>query len=150
VTGVVAAQMTETSPYVVPLIAAGSALLGALVGSLASLGAAWIAKRSEERRHLTELAFQAAIEQYKSDKALMLEMAKRQPHESFRQYPLDDYIIGMSKLAQILASNPSDESLGRGLDAMARTLNVARDRYKTMSESSREEASRRVRRGEAP
>jgi hypothetical protein len=66
------------------LIGAGTALLGALVGSLASLGAAWITKRSEERRHRAQLTFEIALENYKADQALMVHMSNRQPGEHFR------------------------------------------------------------------
>lgn len=143
-------QNAELSGVAIALISAGSAVVGAAVVAVTNVITTWFTERSQERRHLTELAFHAAVEQYKNDQRLMVEMAARQPREHFRQYPLDDYLIGMAKVVHVLGRNPSDEELGRALDSRLRTLGVARERYQTMDAASMDEAMRRVQRGEAP
>jgi hypothetical protein len=145
-----AAVATTLSPTVIALISAGSAIGGAAVVGLVTIVTTWFTERSRERRHLAELAFQAAIEQYKSDQGLMLEMAKRQPRETFRQFPLDDYLIAMAKLARVLGRNLSDEELGRALADRQQTLNTAREHYRSIHQSSGEESERRMRRGQDP
>jgi hypothetical protein len=136
----------ELSPIAIALISAGSALAGSAVGAGASILTTWLTERAQRRRHRTELAFNAAIEQYKSDRAFILEVSARRPGESFRQYPLDDYLIGMVKLVRALDEDLPDEELAKAIEAKQQSLTTARDRYHTMAEVGLEELRRRSRR----
>jgi hypothetical protein len=137
------------SVLTIALISAGSAVLGAAVVAAQAVVTTWLTERSRRRRHRTELAFQAAIEQYKADQALALEISSRESG-TFRQYPLDDYLIGMAKLVRALDDNVSDEELAHVLDARKRSLATARDRYQTTTEAGMEEAARQAARRQPP
>lgn len=58
----------------IPLLAA---LTGAFVGALGSVATVFMQTRAAQRSKLTELALQAAIEQYKADQNSALELSDR-------------------------------------------------------------------------
>ena len=92
-----------------------------------------------------------AVEQYKTDNALMLQMAAQSPpSEHWRQYPFDDYVIAMLWLMDVLARNPSHEELGQALMDRRKRLDAARETYRTSREASIAEAERQVRKGNPP
>src|SRR5712692_9160316 len=74
-------------------------LLGVIVGGLITAIPAsftfWIGKRSEERRHLRELAFRAAIDNWK----YVSELAKGHPNAVIES--LDVFLLHMLKLSEV-------------------------------------------------
>ncbi len=76
---------------------------GALIGSLGTLLATYVSKRSEERKHLNLLVMNAAIENWKKGCDIVLSTGKGEIA------PLDAYIIHMMKLSQLFFDISLDE-----------------------------------------
>lgn len=78
------------------------ALIGVIVGGLLTaiptLITFWIGKRSDERRHLRELAFHAALENWKSAN----DWAEKRQGGSVIE-PLDVFLLHMLKLSEVAA-----------------------------------------------
>src|ERR1700726_1715666 len=75
------------------VVAPAGVLLGTIVGAFAGFGGTWLTKRSEERRHLREIAVTAAIENHK------IKHANAGPNEMMP--PLEDFIAHMLMVVQI-------------------------------------------------
>jgi hypothetical protein len=72
-----------------------AAVVGAGVGGFVTLLGQWLARRSEERRHLRQLVIKTAVENWRVTSDAL---EKR----SFPLFPLDIYVLHMLKLSEIL------------------------------------------------
>jgi hypothetical protein len=89
------------------VLAVVGTLAGALIGSLSTLTITWINKRSEERKYYRGLMMNAAIEHYKQQTEVVLK-------NGGLLRPLDDYLLHMSKVAQIISKrNVTPDDLDR-------------------------------------
>jgi hypothetical protein len=70
---------------------------GALVAGLIALGITFINKKSEERRHLRELMFNAAVENWKHNNIAAIELMKA--GNRVELMPLDSYIVNLLALS---------------------------------------------------
>jgi hypothetical protein len=70
-------------------------IIGGLLTAIPSIVIFWIGKRSEERRHLRELAFRTAIDNWKQ----VSECAKDLPGAVVE--PLDVFLFHMLKLSEV-------------------------------------------------
>ena len=70
-------------------------LIGGLLTAIPTIITFWLGKRSEERRHLRELAFHAAIDNWK----YVSEQAKG--HDGAVIEPLDVFLFHMLKLSEV-------------------------------------------------
>jgi hypothetical protein len=75
-------------------------IIGGLLTAVPTLITFWIGKRSEERRHLRELAFRAAIDNWKHAAAF----AEKYPGGASVE-PLDVFLFHMLKLAEVATKN---------------------------------------------
>ncbi len=71
-------------------------LIGGLLTSIPTIITFWLGKRSEERRHLRELSFHAAIDNWKHAS----ELAKHFPGGAVTE-PLDVFLFHMLKLSEV-------------------------------------------------
>ncbi len=92
--------MPETS-YWFPVLTALAG--GGLVG-LMNLVMNWQNKKSEERRHLRELMFNSAVENWKHNNTVALELMKS--GNNVEMMPLDSYIVNLLTLSNALLSSP--------------------------------------------
>lgn len=110
-------------------------LAAAFLGLLATVASTWVARRSDERKHLRELVMKAAVENWKQQYEVYLSrnMAASIP-------PLDVYIVHMLKLSEILSAadiTPAGvESKLREVDE----LTAAVMRYKRRQEAEKKSA----------
>jgi hypothetical protein len=74
-------------------------IIGGLLTSIPTIITFWVGKRSEERRHLRELSFQAAIDNWKH----ISESAKNLPGAVVE--PLDVFLFHMLKLSEVATRN---------------------------------------------
>ena len=122
--------------------AAIAGLLGTAVGALASGATAvvitHITKRSEERRQLREVAFNAAMHNW--DYVNKLCAQYRIP-----SLPLDVFILHMLKLSEVLVSgNVTEQNLVAKLQEVRRFTDIASD------EAERSTNERNLRKASAP
>jgi hypothetical protein len=86
---------TQSPPHIVIAImeAAIAGLIGASIGIVPSIVTYWLGRRSEERRHLREMIFKAAFEDWKlrNDRV-------RAEHPGHSTLPLDGYVIHAAHL----------------------------------------------------
>ena len=85
------------------IVVALSTLLGVLFTGLISLGIAFLHARSEERRHLREIAINAAIRYWEHDTELAKLRANANPERPESVAPLDSYIIHTFLLADLVS-----------------------------------------------
>lgn len=84
-----------------------SGILGTLVASSVGVFVTWINKRFEDKKHRRELIVNTAIENWKANSELVKEFAKASG-KSAALYPLDDFIVHWSKLADVLLEKKID------------------------------------------
>lgn len=96
--------MAEMSPWfpVVTALAGGS-----LVGVI-NFAINFVNKKSEERRHLREIAFNTAFKYWKQHCDHALEQQKLQDRQS-EILPLDAYVIHILKLSEILLDKKTNK-----------------------------------------
>ena len=75
---------------------------GAFIGAISTLGVTWLSKRTEERKHYRELIINLAIENYKEERLMARTMIEKRPQVSLMLYPLDGFIIHMTRLADLV------------------------------------------------
>jgi len=106
----------------VQIDAATATLLAAAVGGFSSGATAiiilFITKRSEERRHLRELAIRAAIDNWHY-------VSKAAEEAGQPRLPLDVYMVHMFKLADALSGRLTAESLPRKLREVHQFTTIA-------------------------
>lgn len=90
------ASLSELLTEVPGIVTMVAALGGAVVGALSTLLVTWINNRSAERRHVKELVFTAATENWKKT----IEVAAEQPGKHAIA-PLDDFIVGLIATADL-------------------------------------------------
>lgn len=103
--------MFQDGQILLPLITAASALLGAAIGSLASVWSTLVTKRSEERKHLRELIFRTALDHWREDRALAKYKIERNPTQPISMPPLADYILALNQYGRLLDRHLSAEEL---------------------------------------
>ncbi len=86
-------QLLPWAPYI-------GTIGGALVTGLFALGFTFINKKSEERRHLRELMFNAAVENWKHNNIAAIELMKA--GNKVALMPLDSYIVNLLTLSRTL------------------------------------------------
>jgi len=84
------ASLSELLTKVPGLLPTVAALGGAVVGALGTILVTMISNRSAERRHLKELVFGAAVENWKK----AAELAAQTPGKHALA-PLDDFVLGL-------------------------------------------------------
>lgn len=94
--------MAQDITVIIAIISATSVLIGALIGAISTLIVTWMNKRTEERKHYRELLINAAIENYKEVQLMTRTIIEKRPTISHVVYPMDTYIIHMSKLAELV------------------------------------------------
>jgi len=91
----------ETLELIKSLIPVSSAIAGAIVGVAGTVFVTFINKKSEERKHLASLSFNAGAENFKA----AVEIAKTQM-ENYKKtssiMPLEYYILNMKYLTDII------------------------------------------------
>jgi hypothetical protein len=87
----------DTLPLIIALAAVIGGIVSAVTGALSALAVTGLSKRSEERKHFRELVVNTA---YKNWERLATNI-ERTPGGAY-MYPLDDFIILMSKTADLV------------------------------------------------
>lgn len=77
-------------------------LIGVVIGSVVSLLVTLINNKSEERKHIRSLIFQAGIEDFKES----CEIARTSAKPSIIT-PMENHIINIAKFAKVLSKNPN-------------------------------------------
>lgn len=90
------AKVSELLTAVPQLVTLVAALSGTAVGALGTILVTWINNKSAERRHLKELVFTGAVENWKKT----LEVAAQLPSPP-AVAPLGDYILGLVATADL-------------------------------------------------
>jgi len=86
-------------PYWVPLVSAVAG--GALVG-IFNLFKDWQNRKSEEKRHLQELMFKSAVEEWKQHSIFAIEVMKMKTGKKIAISPLVTYLVHLLKLSEVL------------------------------------------------
>jgi hypothetical protein len=94
--------MTENLTSVAAIAGAVGAFVAAIVISLSNVVVTLINKKAEERKHYRELIINAAIENYKEERSMAKMLMEKRPEINQIFYPMDDFIIQMSMLADFI------------------------------------------------
>jgi hypothetical protein len=94
--------MTENLTSVAAIAGAVGAFVAAIVISLSNVVVTLINKKAEERKHYRELIINAAIENYKEERSMAKIVMEKRPEINQIFYPMDDFIIQMSMLADFI------------------------------------------------
>jgi len=97
-----------------------ASLSGAVVGGLITIIITLINKYFEDKRNKRETLIRTAVENWRASVDLIIETQK-ETKQNAQVYPLDDYIIHISSLAEIMTGNKIKpeklkEALGRSKD----------------------------------
>lgn len=93
--------MPTEIPYWVPF---ATALAGGGLVGIINFAKDWLNRKSEEQRHLRELMFNAAVENWKQACAFAIEQGKMGHNSQIA--PLESFIIQMMKLSSVLMREP--------------------------------------------
>ena len=91
--------MSNQIPYWVPLL---SAVVGGVLVGIINFAMRWQDRKSEERRHLRELMFRSAIEEWKQHSMFAIEVMKMTTGKKIAMEPLVKYIVHLLKLSEVL------------------------------------------------
>jgi hypothetical protein len=94
--------MPENITSVAAIAGAVGAFVAAIVISFSNVVATLINKKAEERKHYRELIINAAIENYKEERSMAKMLMEKRPEINQIFYPMDDFIIQMSMLADFI------------------------------------------------
>ena len=83
----------------IAVVAGLSAVLGALIGTVGTLVATWISKRSEERRHSHEQVMRAAVEYWIKNHEMAL---KHAGGKTIAIIPLESYVVHIAAMTALL------------------------------------------------
>ena len=115
-----------------------SATVGSLVTGLIALGITWINKKSEERRHLRELMFNAALENWKQSCNIAIERMKLGHGSAIA--PVDTYIIHMMKLSELLINEKiTKENIPGKLKEIRELTNAVKNILEKLDKPEKEE-----------
>jgi hypothetical protein len=134
--------MTENIPSVAAIAGAVGALVAAIVISLSNVVVTLINKKAEERKHYRELIISAAIENYKEERSMAKIVMEKRPEIDQIFYPMDDFIIQMSMLADfIIDKKLKPEELKEALIEMDKIRKMVQEyRNKELPEHLRKSA----------
>ena len=121
-------------PTQIPSWAIWVPLIGAISGSVVTgLIALWMNRqnrKSEERKHLKELAFKTAVDNWKT----RIDIAQK-IDVKIRIQPLDSFIIHMMKLSELLVDQDiTKESVGGKIKEIREITNAMEETYKEINE----------------
>jgi hypothetical protein len=110
------------------LLAMAGTLLGVLIGGVGSSMAAWINARHESRRHRMRLAYESALEEWKTHLNVGIEAAKLRGGGRFGFNPAFTYVYGNLKLLELMEKGPlTPEVLKQHLQEQRELENIAPD-----------------------
>jgi len=90
--------MAEISPWL-PVV---SALAGGGLVGIINLVTRWQDRKSEERRHIRELMFKTAVEEWKQHSTFVIELMKMKTGKKIAAEPLVTYLVHLIKLSEVL------------------------------------------------
>ncbi len=112
------------------IIAALSALFGALIGSTVSLAITFINRRFDDRRHMRELAIKTAFSHWERH-IEMVKLGAQSSGKTLYVLPLDNFIIHMLLLAELVSTQRiTAENVVRELARIRRISDAAIDSTK--------------------
>lgn len=134
--------MPENITSVAAIAGAVGAFVAAIVISLSNVVVTLINKKAEERKHYRELIINAAIENYKEERSMAKLLIEKRPEIDQIFYPMDDFIIQMSMLADfIIDKKLRPEELREALIEMDKIRTLVREyRNKELPEHLRKGA----------
>jgi hypothetical protein len=91
--------MSNQIAYWVPLL---SAVVGGVLVGIINFAMRWQDRKSEERRHLRELMFRSAVEEWKQHSMFAIEVMKMTTGKKIAMEPLVTYIVHLLKLSEVL------------------------------------------------
>lgn len=86
-------------PAWVPIV---SALAGGLLVGTINFAMRWQDRKAEEKRHSRELIFKAAVEEWKQNCTLSIEILKMNKGQKVEIEPLVTYLVHLLKLSEVL------------------------------------------------
>ena len=86
-------------PAWVPIV---SALAGGVLVGVLNFLKDWQNRKAEEKRHLQELIFKSAVEEWKQHSTLAIEVYKMKTGKNVAIEPLTTYLFHLLKLSDIL------------------------------------------------
>jgi len=127
-----------------PIDTATATLIGASVGALGGFGgvliSTWLSRRSEERKHLRELAVSTAIKNWER----MDLDAERLAKQGYRvlKSPIDVYIVHMVMLVDAITRSGMDEKkMEKEMERIHRVVAAVTKKLKVLGEEERSPTS---------
>ena len=112
--------MAADIPYWVPIVTAFAG--GALVGAI-NFAMRWQDRKSEEKRHLRELVYKSAVEEWKQHSTFAVEVMKMKTGKKIAMEPLVTYLIHLLKLSDALIDGEiTKENLSRKLTEVSEIM----------------------------
>ena len=107
-------------PAWVPIV---SALAGGLLVGTINFAMRWQDRKAEEKRHSRELIFKAAVEEWKQNCTLSIEILKMNKGQKVEIEPLVTYLVHLLKLSEVLLdSKLTKENLSQKLTEVSEVM----------------------------
>ncbi len=112
--------MAADIPYWVPIATAFAG--GALVGVI-NFAMRWQDRKSEEKRHLRELVYKSAVEEWKQHSMFAIELMKMKTGKKIALEPLVTYLIHLLSLSEALIDGKiTKENLSQKLTEVSEVM----------------------------